>query len=25
MKKFGKMPKDEFINKMRTEHPEKYC
>ena len=25
MKKFGKMPKDEFIDKMRTEHPEKYC
>jgi hypothetical protein len=25
MKRFGKMPKDEFINKMRTEHPEKYC
>ena len=25
MKKFGKLPKDEFIKKMRTEHPEKYC
>ena len=25
MNKYGKIPKDEFISKMRVEHPEKYC